>query len=206
MLVNIICALVGAIFGSWIGHLFTIKLYREKTTKQKKALYEEVSIIKADFLSCIKSLMDEFSNPLRDKYHGVPLIYTQLIENLIVELSSTDEILSTDQRVLLVRIANKNKSLSEKYSERDEFVDRWLRDGNELDASERQKIKKGIEFWTAQILIEVIDIIFHTAKFLEEKDNFKFGKYSLDMKINVVCQYGEITFDDSFWNKISNKI
>ncbi|SYZ83242.1 Uncharacterised protein [Vibrio paracholerae] len=42
MLVNIICALVGAIFGSWIGHLFTIKLYREKTTKQKKALYEEV--------------------------------------------------------------------------------------------------------------------------------------------------------------------
>ncbi|WP_426360358.1 hypothetical protein ACPUVO_09135 [Pseudocolwellia sp. HL-MZ19] len=45
MLLNIICALFGALSGAWIGHEFTMRLFKQKAKKQLLALNNEISII-----------------------------------------------------------------------------------------------------------------------------------------------------------------
>lgn len=67
---------------------------------KKKALYNEVLIIQTEFVNYLKPLIDEFNEPLRQKYFGPPVIYTRLIENLMVELSGTDEKLAS----LLIKV------------------------------------------------------------------------------------------------------
>ncbi|MGC7893633.1 hypothetical protein [Vibrio anguillarum] len=202
ILFNIIFALSGAVLGSILGHRFTIGLSKDKATQQKKALYNEVFIIQTEFVNYLKPLMDEFNEPLRQKYFGPPLIYTRLIENLMVELSGSDEIISIEQRKFLVRIGHKDKALSKKDNSRSAFVERWLISNGNLDFSEKLSTEQSIQFWTAHLLREVVDIIFHASKFLEEKDNFMFREYSLEQKIIVVCKYSDIAYESSFWTKV----
>ena len=201
--INIICALGGAIFGSWIGHRFTIKLYKEKALNQKEALSKEVYLIHDDFISWLKILIDEFGSPLRESYSGPPFIYTQLIENLIVELSGTHQIVSLDQRNLLIGLKRKNEELLEKDGKRDKYANRWLLKSAELNKVEKLRTKQGVKFWTAHLLSEVIDIVFHTSKFIEEKDNFMFKEYGLEVKINIVCQYSGIDYNPEFWSEVT---
>lgn len=206
ILINIICALAGAIFGSWAGHKFTIKLYKDKAFNQKKALAEEVHLIHNDFISWLKILIDEFSNPLRESYSGPPFIYTQLIENLVVELSGTDLVVSSEQRKLFIGLKRKNQALMEKSDQRDKHAKRWLLESDRLDKVEEHRTKKGIEFWTAHSLNEVVDIIFHTSKFIEEKDNFMFREYEAEDKIKIVCHYSSMKYDPKFWSEVTNRI
>ncbi|WP_217533093.1 hypothetical protein [Vibrio metschnikovii] len=199
---NIVFALIGAVVGAILGHHFTIKLSKNRAAQQKKALYNEVLIIQTEFVNYLKPLIDEFNEPLRQKYFGPPVIYTRLIENLMVELSGTDEIISIEQRKFLVRIGHKDKALSKKDTSRSEFIERWLVKNSSLDVSEKLSTEQSIQFWTAHLLREVVDIIFHASKFLEEKDNFMFREYSLEQKIIAVCKYSDITYKSSFWTKV----
>ncbi|WP_171314300.1 hypothetical protein [Vibrio splendidus] len=205
ILINIICALSGAVFGAWFGHKFTVKLSRDKAIKQKQALYEEINIIHSNFLTWLKELISEFDTPLRESYSGPPSIYTQLIESLIVELSETDEIVSSEQRKLFIGLKSKNKALIDKDKKRDKFVNRWLLESETLDQADKYKTKQGIEFWTAHLLLEVIDIVFHTSQFVEENDNFMFRDYSIEQKIMIVCQYSCIGYDESFWSRVRRR-
>lgn len=205
-LINIACALGGALFGSWIGHKFTISLFKSRTQKQKKALYDEIQIINEDYINWLMILVDEFNDPLKHCYSGAPLIHTKLLDNLVVELSSTDEMLSKSQRRLLVGLSNKNRAISIKESQRDVNINDWLTKGEQLEKTERLKTSQSIEFWTAHLLREVIEIIFYTSKLSEENNNFIFGTYELIEQIKAVCKYSNLEFDSLFWKKVIRRI
>lgn len=200
--INIISALGGALFGSWMGYKYTISIFNDRTKKQKAALYEEVLIINEDYINWLKILVNEFNDPLRDSYSGAPFIYMQLIENLVVELSGTDEILSKSQRRLLARLSNKNHELAFFDKKREIHINKWLNDEN-LEKSEKIKASKTIAFWTAMLLREVIDIIFYTAKFRKNSNNFITD--TTIKKIDAVCKYANIDFDKIFWGKVETK-
>jgi len=202
ILINITCALFGAILGSYAGYKYTVKLSNDKTENQRNALFNEISIINDDFVDWFKALTDEYNTPLRKSYSGPPLIYTQLIENLIVELSGTNRLLSLDQRRFLIGLKNKNEALLKKDKERDVHSNRWLLESNKLTKLNKLKIKQSIEFWTAHLLQESIDLAFYTAKYLDCKENFIFGEYSMNDKIIELCRYADINYNQDFWNGV----
>ncbi|HHF3145224.1 TPA: hypothetical protein ACPJ10_001640 [Vibrio diabolicus] len=199
-LINIICALSGAIVGSWFGHQYTIRLSKEKSQKQKKALVSEVNIINQDFTDWLVTLMEEYKKPLRESYSGPPRIYTQLIDNLIIELSGTDEILSVDQRNLLVGLQSKKELIAQKDRARDKYVNRFITasDGELTDVDETD-ITKGIQFWTALLLQEAVDIVFHTSKFEVERDSFTLNHYNDEERVKVICARNNFPYEEKFW-------
>ncbi|XPF94289.1 hypothetical protein ACM9HF_20110 [Colwellia sp. RE-S-Sl-9] len=205
-MINIVCALGGALFGSWIGHKFTISFFNSRTKKQKIALYDEVQIINEDYINWLNILIDEFNEPLKDSYSGAPFIHTKLLDNLVVELSSTDEMLTKNQRRLLVGLSNKNRALAVKDNERDLCINDLRTKSDQLDDRERFRATKNIEFWTAHLLREVIEIIFYTSKLNEESNNFIFGKYEIIEQIKAVCKYSNLDFDEQFWQKVIQRI
>lgn len=206
LILNITYAFGGALFGSWMGHKFTIKQLELRTKKQRSSLYDELQIINEDYIGWLKILVNEFNDPLRNCYIGAPIINTKLLNNLIVELSSTDEMLSKDQRRLIARLGDKNRVIEVKDNKRDVFINDFLTKSHELEEHERWEIIQNIEFWTAQLLREATDIIFYTSKLDEERNNFIFGKYEVIEQIRVVCKYCELDFDDDFWKKVIQKI
>ncbi|WP_434927372.1 hypothetical protein [Shewanella sp. HL-SH2] len=159
-----------------------------------------------NYINWLKRLVDEFSVPLKTSYTGAPFIHTELINNLVVELSSTDEMLSKNQRRLLVGLNDKNQALAVNDNKRDVYINDWNIRGHQFEKSEEIKTSQNIEFWTAQILREVVEIIFYTSKFNEENSNFIFGEYDIIEQIKAVCKYSSLDYDESFWKKVILRI
>ncbi len=203
ILINVICALGGAIIGSWFGHQYTIKLSKEKSIKQKKALLGEVNIINQDFTNWLMVLMQEYKKPLRKSYSGPPKIYTQLIDNLIIELSGTSEILSVDQRNLLVGLQSKQELIAQKDRARDKYVNQFITaSDDELTIIDKNDISKSIKFWTAHLLQEAVDIIFHTSKFEVERDSFTLNHYKDEERAKVICARNNFPYEEKFWLEV----
>lgn len=202
ILINTITALGVAIIGVWLSYKLVVKFSEDKAIKQKKAIIVEVSLVHKQFINWLKILINEFNEPLQEKYSGAPFISTQLIENLIAELSGTDQIVSEDLRQLMIGLRSKNEVLANIEKERNKYIKIWLCESESIEWDEKHKTKQSIEFYTAHLLKEVIDITFHTSKFKEEKYSFQFRNYSIEDKISVVCKYCDIGYEESFWSKV----
>jgi len=197
-------SLLGAVLSAFLGHYFTIRQFNKRSKKQKNVVYSELSRINKLYIKWLLILIDDFNNPLKKNYQGMPHLSTRLLDNLLIELSSSNEILSEDQTQLVTMLPVVNKTLIEKDNEKDVYIKRHFSEVN--DRSETVKIELGITFYTAQQLRQVIELIFYTSKLSEEYDNFIFGDYSQIDMIHAVCKYAEIEFNNEFWNTVNRRL
>ncbi|WP_426360357.1 hypothetical protein ACPUVO_09130 [Pseudocolwellia sp. HL-MZ19] len=125
-----------------------------------------------------------------------------MIDNLMVELSGTDEALSKNQRVFLMRIHRKNNRITTKDNSRCEYSDQWLTHVKPYSANDKNLLKQSIEFYTAHLLLEAVETIFYTAKFLECGNSFIFSQDSVKEKIEAVCKYTGSDYDEKLWGNV----
>lgn len=199
-LIGVVGALVSAICGGIVGHKFTIKLFNERSKLQKIAFWGEFSLLMKRYSRCIPALIDDYNNPLKYSLTGVPEFDMSIIDSLSTELCASMELLNTDQRELIIglkEIFPKVKSLSLK---RNELFLKLISDGNEID------MFQPMQFYTAQLLLDVIQVIFYTCKISEEKKSFKFGEYSVQDHAEVACRVSNINYDKNFWQGIEQRL
>ncbi|MGO3424157.1 MAG: hypothetical protein ACTIMZ_17250 [Pseudoalteromonas distincta] len=199
-LIGIVGALVSAICGGVVGHKLTIKLFNERSKLQKQAFWGEFELLMKRYSRCVPALINDYNNPLKSSYSGVPEFDMTIIDSLSTELCGSIELLNTDQRELIIGlkgIFTKIKSLSMK---RNELFQQLISDGNESE------IYQPMQFYTAQLLLDVIQIIFYTCKISDEKQNFTFGKYSVQDQAEVACRVSKIKYDKNFWQGIEQRL
>ncbi|MBB1419745.1 hypothetical protein H5187_21110 [Pseudoalteromonas sp. SG44-1] len=199
-LIGIVGALVSAICGGVVGHKLTIKLFNERSKLQKQAFWGEFELLMKRYSRCVPALINDYNNPLKNSYSGVPEFDMTIIDSLSTELCGSIELLNTDQRELIIGlkgIFTKIKSLSMK---RNELFQQLISDCNESE------IYQPMQFYTAQLLLDVIQIIFYTCKISDEKQNFTFGKYSVQDQAEVACRVSKIKYDKNFWQGIEQRL
>jgi len=189
-------SVLGVLLGAYLGHYFTMRQFNERSKNQKIALYNEVSIINEDYIGCFKNLIDDFKKPLKKTYLGIPCVSTRIIDNLMIELSSSNEILSKDQRALLARLENLHLHLESIHKAKNVHIDAYL-----LGKSQPYF---DIKYRAAEQLVHIVELIFYTAKMLEERENFIFSDHTKIDMIHAVCKMSELDIDDSFWNSVKD--
>lgn len=201
---NWLIALVGAVFsalcGGYVGHKLTVTLFNERSNLQKQAFWEEFNLIKENYSSHISSLIDDYQNPLKNSYSGIPNTDMSIIDSLSVELCSSTELLNIEQRKLIIGLKAVLPKIQETSRKRSAVIQDWFQNENKADALHP------IQFYTAQLLLDVIQVTFYTCKLAEEKQNFTFGDYSVEDHAEVACRICEIEFKKDFWAKIESRL
>ncbi len=199
-LIGVFGALLSAICGGIVGHKLTIKLFNERSKLQKQAFWGEFALLMKRYSCCFPALIDDYNNPLKNSYTGVPEFDMSIIDSLSTELCASVELLNTDQRELIIGlkgIFSKVKSLN---LERNKLFLKLIND----DA--KSEIYQPMQFYTAQLLLDVIQVIFYTCKISEEKQNFRFGEYSVQDHAEVACRVSHIKYDNKFWQGIEQRL
>lgn len=192
--IGLLAALVGAGVGAFLGHYFTMRQFNERSKKQKEALYNEVLIFKEDYINCFKDLIDDFETPLKAKYLGLPHVSTRIIDNLMIELSSSNELLSKDQRALLVKLEVMHLHLDNTQKEKNIHIHAYLQGENQSPIL--------IRYHAAEQLFHIVELIFYLSKMLDERENFIFSDHEKIDMIQSTCRVSNINFDEFFWKKV----
>lgn len=198
-LIGIVGALLSATCGGYVGHKLTVKLFNERSKLQKQAFWGEFTLLKERYSSCVPALIDDYQKPLKNSYSGVPEFDMSIVDSLSTELCATTELLSFDQRKLIMglkAIFPKVKAISLK---RDESIQKWFTEESQAEANT-------IRFYTAQLLLDVIQVIFYACKIAEEKQNFTFGRYAVQDHAEVACRICSIEYDKNFWTGIEERL
>ena len=191
-----IISILSVLVGAYLGHYFTVRQFNERSKKQKIALYNEVSIINEDYIGCFKNLIGDFQKPLKNGYSGVPFVSTRIIDNLMVELSSSKEVLSKDQRALLMKLERMHLHLVSIQKEKDVHVHAYL--------NEESKPFVEIKYRAAEQLVHIVEVIFYISKMLEERENFMFSHHKKIDMIHATCKVADINFDKSLWESVDH--
>ncbi|MDU0354471.1 hypothetical protein RS130_11475 [Paraglaciecola aquimarina] len=199
-LIGIVGALLSAACGGYVGHKLTVKLFNERSKLQKQAFWGEFTLLKERYSSCVPALIDDYKKPLKNSYSRVPAFDMSLIDSLSTELCASTELLNFDQRDLIIGLKVIFPKIKTANLKRDELLQEWFTKENKAE------VYDPIRFYTAQLLLDVIQVIFYTCKIAEEKQNFTFGKYAVQDYAEVACRICGIEYDKNFWICIKKRL
>jgi hypothetical protein len=199
-LIGIVGALLSAACGGYVGHKLTVKLFNERSKLQKQAFWGEFTLLKERYGSCVPALIDDYKNPLKNSYSGVPAFDMSIIDSLSTELCASTELLNFDQRELIIGLKEIFPEIKTISLKRDELFQEWFTKENKAE------VYNPIRFYTAQLLLNVIQVIFYTCKIAEEKQNFTFGKYAFQDHAEVARRICGIEYDKNFWICIKKRL
>jgi hypothetical protein len=199
-LIGIFGALISAICGGFVGHKLTIKLFAERSQLQKQAFWREFQLLKEIYSTHISELIDDYENPLKNSYSGIPKFDMSIIDSLSTELCASTEVLNFEQRQLIIRLKSLLPKIIDISVERDVVIQEWFTNENKTDAYQP------IRFYTAQLLLDAIQVIFYTCKIAEEKQNFTFGNYSIQEHAEVTCRICNIKYNKDFWVAVEERL
>ena len=100
MLTGLLCAVIGG----YMGHWFTVRLFNERVNAQSNAFYGEFELIRDTLTSHVKGLLEDFEEPLKDLYTGLPHLDMALINSLVLELAASKKIPNKELRLSLIHI------------------------------------------------------------------------------------------------------
>jgi hypothetical protein len=201
MLTGLLCAVIGG----YMGHWFTIRLFNERVNAQSNAFYGEFELIRDTLTSHVKGLIEDFEGPLKDCYTGLPHLDMSLTNNLVLELSASKKIPNKDLRKMINSLNHVSKTLTDKQIKRDTQIERWFKESNEIQGKEKHALTSSIHFHTSQILVVVIDIIFHASKVVSERNKFSFSKHTNLDYAEVTCRVCGIQFNKPLWERIISR-
>lgn len=199
-LIGIVGALLSAACGGFVGHKLTVKLFNERSKLQKQAFWGEFTLLKERYSSCIPALIDDYENPLKNSCSRVPDFDMSIIDSLSTELCASTELLNFDQRELVMGLKAIFPKVKGVCLKRSELFQEWITKENKAE------VYHPIRFYTAQLLLDVIQVIFYTCKIAEEKQNFTFGKYAVQDHAEVACRICGIEYDKNFWIGIEKRL
>jgi len=188
-------ACIGAALGAYFGHSFTIKIFNDRALKQKEAYYNEFELLSSLYKINFPSLLDDYNKPNKDYFASLPDFDTSILDNLILELSSSEEVLSYEQRLFSSNMKNMLAGTTEKVKQRDAEIDKLFKE-------EKGSNIYAVRYHTSMLLIDAINLLFHTSKVINERSNFIFGDYKYIEYAEVACRICEINFNKQLWEKI----
>jgi hypothetical protein len=200
LLIGIVGALVSAVCGGYVGHKLTIKLFNERSKLQKRAFWEEFTLIKKQYSACVPKLINDYKNPTKDKYSGVPECDMSIIDSLSTELCASMELLNSDQRELIVNLKALFPRVKYLDLKRNELFQELISRDN------KSEVYNPMQFYTAQLLLNVIQVIFYTCKIAEEKQSFTFGEYTVQEHAEVACRICGIEYVKDFWLSVEERL
>jgi hypothetical protein len=188
-------ACIGAALGAYFGHSFTIKIFNDRALKQKEAYYNEFKLLSSLYKINFPSLLDDYNKPNKDSFTSLPNFDTSILDNLILELSSSEEVLSYEQRLFSSNLKNMLVVTAEKVNKRDVEIDKLFK-------KERGSNIFAVRHHTSLLLMDAITLLFHTSKVINERANFIFGDYKFIDYAEVACRICEINFNKKLWKEI----
>ena len=99
----VVSALIGAVVGALVSYLFTDKSNKQRAERLELALYNEFEHLSETLENWFPTLVVEYQEPLREQYSGLPFLELSLIGALVIELASTDRVVTPAQRKLIVQ-------------------------------------------------------------------------------------------------------
>ncbi len=201
MLTGLLCALVGG----YMGHWFTIRLFNERVNAQLNAFYGEFELIQDTLSRSVKGLLDDFEMALKDDYTRLPVLDMSLINSLLLELAASKEIPNKELRQMIINLNHVTKSLVAKQTKRNAQIEKWFMGGDKIQSKEKVALTSSIHFHTSQLLIVVIDIVFHSSKVVSDRNNFIFTKHRHLDYAEVTCRVCGIQFNRSLWQKVISR-
>jgi hypothetical protein len=204
---NLLIAVVAAIIGVFVGHRMTISMSHERTKSLKKAFYTEFEIILDDFKNHIVQAIDEYKNPLRNEYESPQKIDMCLIESIMVELASTEKIVSPPQRRFIAWLKTTFQTLTTQEAVRDIYIMDWLKNSELMDKHKKMEIGKNIQLAMPQMLFAMMQVIYGTEKLTTEKENFTLNNDDEYISYaKTVCHSCNIDFEEEFWKDIIKQV
>ncbi|NVN80579.1 MULTISPECIES: hypothetical protein [unclassified Vibrio] len=198
--IAVVSALIGAVVGALASYLFTDKNNKQRTQRLESAFYNEFEYLSGTLENWFPTLVGEYQEPLREQYSGLPFLDLSLIDALVIELASTDKLVTPTQRKLIVRLRPVIRSLVKNNEKRDEYVDSWMLNSHTMDNSEERNSSKKISYYTGLLLVDVTQAIFHLKKLSTEKERFTFSKSTTSEDLaKACCSSSGIPYDETVW-------
>ncbi|ELX7500375.1 hypothetical protein SKP08_000420 [Vibrio fluvialis] len=199
-LIAVVSALIGAVVGALVSYLFTDKNNKQRTKRLESAFYNEFEYLSDSLENWFPTLIVEYIEPLRDQYSGLPFLDLSLIDALIIELASTDKVITPAQRKLIVRLRPVITSLVENNEKRGKYVNSWMLNNHTMDNFEERNCSKKINYYTGLLLVDVTQVIFHLKKLSAEKEHFTFSKGATREDLaKSCCSSRGIPYDETLW-------
>ncbi|WGY44996.1 hypothetical protein [Vibrio sp. ABG19] len=200
LLIGASCALLGAIIGAFLGAYFTRIDNKKRTEKMEHAFYYEFQHTSETLINWFQTLVEEYNNPLRNEYSGLPNIDLSLVDALVVELAATDRMVTTPNRQLILRMKPSLTSLHSAEIKRDEFISSWLTSGHLMDNEKKRECRRKIKYFTGRLLIDVTQLIFYLQKLDAERERFVFMQdvSRVDM-VRACCITTGMNYDHHMW-------
>lgn len=203
LIISIFCA----VFGGYSGHYFTQKSYEKRVSKLEIAFYNEFRYIVSELELWLPTLVSEYRKPLVGGYSGSPELDLSLVNALVIELAGTHAICPPEQRKLIIRLKANFVGIEAKDKNRDLYIKRWLENGDLMDNNDERNVSCGITFHTAELLVEVVEVIFYLNKLIEEQSRFNLSDYHTNLDYSkVACKRSKLDFDSSFWDLIYRRL
>ncbi|MBF8999284.1 hypothetical protein [Vibrio nitrifigilis] len=198
--IAVVSALIGAVVGALVSYLFTDKNNKQRTKRLESAFYNEFEYLSETLENWFPTLVVEYQEPLREQYSGLPFLDLSLIDALVIELASTDKVVTPAQRKLIVRLRPVITSLVKNNEKRGKYEDSWMLNSHTMDNSEERDCSKNISFYTGLLLVDVTQVIFHLKKLSAEKERFIFSKESTRADLAKACCFSSgIPYDETVW-------
>lgn len=192
--IALVAAVIGAVVGGIYGHVFTLKLYRERANSIENGLFHEVELIKEYFESWLAVLLDEYRKPVRETFSGTEGYDTGCLESLVVESIAAGRILSKDRRKLILNLKKTLSGVAKEDQLRNEHTKFY-------EAKDAFMVPTPS---TARLIGSAVEIIYYTKKFIQEKDEFTFSDSTAGQpKAEIAFESAGIDFNHVEWSRIS---
>lgn len=199
-LIAVVSALIGAVVGALVSYLFTDKNNKQRTERLELAFYNEFEHLSEALENWFPTLVVEYQEPLRNQYSGLPFLDLSLIDALVIELASTDRVVTPAQRKLIVRLRPIITSLVKNNEKRGNYENSWMLNSHTMDNSEERDCSNNISYYTGLILVDVTQVIFHLKKLSAEKERFTFSKGATREDFaKACCSSSGIPYDETVW-------
>ncbi|EJV2652784.1 hypothetical protein QTU65_004148 [Vibrio vulnificus] len=205
--IAIVSALVGAVVGALFSYLFTDRNNKQRANRVEAAFYNEFEYISDSLENWFNTLIIEYQEPLKEQYSGLPFLDLSLIDALVIELASTEKVVTPEQRKLIVRLRPVIVSLAKNDENRNKYIESWMLNDHIMDNEEEREHFKRISYYTGLILADVVQAVFHLKKLSVEKERFTFSKHATwEDFAKACCSSSGISYDETAWKPMFCKL
>ena len=154
---NWIISFTSTALGAGLGYFYANKLSDNRSDKLIISLFDEFELILDSLNLWLPSLIQEFEQPNQSIYSGLPPVDLSYIKALTIELAGTNNIVSKEQRKLIVRLNAVFTNLQMHHTKRDGFIEELFKSDNKIDG----RLHNGITFHSAFLISDVTQIVFY---------------------------------------------
>ncbi|EPM3870481.1 hypothetical protein ACTJ2V_003447 [Vibrio cholerae] len=198
-LIGIVCAVIGGV----AGHILAYRLYNQRVQSLEHAMNDEFEFLRLEMERWFPKLLVEHQNPIQDVYSVIPAIDLSLVENIVIELASSKQRVTREQRKFIIRLKFLLAHAVEIDSQRGILIKNLFETESVMNFSEKRVLGNRISFFTAQLLIDCAETIFYLIKLSEEKRHFEISDHhTCKDYIEVACKQASVEVQPAVWRMV----